>query len=83
MIKKALISNAIYEWLNQNNIKNGPEGLQEVFNKSQSLFDYLKNHPDFADLLPANIDFQSFQNIMQEGVMKAQDPLFNMFRRNS
>lgn len=62
-MKKALIRNAIYDWIDENNLKKA----QEVFSNSKALYEYLRNHKHFGDLLPKNMTYVHFMEQMEVG----------------
>ena len=61
MIKKAFLREVIYDWIDDNKIKNE----NELMNKLQDLYKFIKDHPE--NLMPT-INFTAFQSAAQHGL---------------
>jgi len=80
-MKKGLIRTVIHTWLNSKQIPANTNAIQFTFDHSRELYEHLRDHPDFPDLLPAGMDYLKFTTEMEEGVKIAQDPQYGIFRQ--
>lgn len=68
MLKKGLIRTLIFEYIDKHNLTT----VEQVFGNLPMIYDYLKNHPTFKDLIPETLTYDIFLNEAQIGFHQAQ-----------